>query len=166
MVFRPAASHSLFVSTVVVTLFLLGMGVLFLVLNYQNRGRGGIHYAFLFTACLMFCMVAGSLCFRIRSYEINSGNLVIKVGFGEKVLPLRDLQSVKVEEKPFAGVRREMGVGGVWSYYGRFSGARFGSFLAYATSTSSGVLLIWPDQKVLVTPQDEERFIQAARPKQ
>jgi len=136
------------------------------VLNHQYRDRGGIHYVFLFSGCLMFCMVAGSLSFRIRSYEVTSGNLVIKVGFGEKVFPLRDLESVQVQEKPFAGVRKEMGVGGVWSYYGRFRSPRLGGFLAYATSTSSGVLLSWPDKKVLVTPQDAAQFMQAARPNQ
>lgn len=166
MAFRPAASSSLLSTTILVSVILLSSGVLFLVLNHQFRDRGGVHYAFLFTGCLMFCMFAGSLSFRIRSYEINAGNLVVKTGFSEKVFPLRDLAGVQVEDNPFAGARRDMGVGGVWSYYGRFSSPRFGGFLAYATSAASGVLLSWPDRKVLVTPQDTAEFMQAVRPKQ
>ena len=162
MTFRPAVSNSLIFSTILVSVILLGMGILFLALSYQYRARGS-HYIILVGACVIFLMLIGSLCFRISSYEINSGNLIIKVGFGQKVFPLSGLQSAKVEEAPFSGARRDMGVGGVWSYYGRFSSARLGPFLAYATSASSGVMLVWPDQKVLVTPQDPDQFIQATR---
>ena len=164
MSFRPAANSSLVLTTVLVSATLLASATLFLFLSYQNRGRGGIHYVFLFTGCLMFCMVAGSLSFRVRSYDIASGNLVVKVGFGEKVFPLGDLVSVQAEEQPFAGALREFGVGGVWSYAGRFRSSRLGRFSAYATSTASGVLLTWPDKKLLVTPQDQTQFLHAVRP--
>jgi hypothetical protein len=139
------------------------MGVLFLFLNHQYRERGPVHYAFLFSGCLMFLLLLGSFSFRIRSFEISSGNLVIYIGWSHKVYSLSGLQDVHVEEKPFAGARKEMGVGGVWSVSGRFNNPRFGRFYSYASDMSRGVLLSWADKKVLVTPSDAEAFMQSAR---
>jgi len=166
MTFRPSFSSSLLFTTILVIVVLLGMSVFFLVLNHQYRDRGGTHYMFLAGACVMIFMVLGSLNFRIRSYEINSGNLIVKAGLSPKVFQLQNLQSARVEERPFSGARKVAGMGGVWSYYGSFRGPGFGEFSAYATSTSSGVLLSWPDHKVLVTPEDSAGFMKAVRPSQ
>jgi hypothetical protein len=164
MTFRPAVSSSILLTTILVIVILLGLGVILLVFHRRYRERNS-RRMYLISGCLMFLMAAGSLFFRVRSYEIDSGNLLVKIGFGEKVLPLRGLQSAQVEENPFAGARRDGGVGGVWSYYGHFSSPRFGKFFAYATTEANGVLLVWPDQKVLVTPEDMAQFAQAARAK-
>jgi hypothetical protein len=114
----------------------------------------------------MILMVVGSFGFRIRYYEINSGNLIVKTGFSEQAFSLQGLESARVQERPFAGARKVAGMGGVWSYYGSFRSSSLGEFHAYAGSTSSGVLLSWPDKKVLVTPEDSAGFIAAARPRQ
>jgi hypothetical protein len=166
MSFRPSFSNSLLFTTILVIVVLLGMSGFFLVLNHQYRDRGGVHYMFLAGACVMILMVAGSFGFRIRYYEINSGNLIVKTGFSEKVFSLQGLESARVQERPFAGARKVAGMGGVWSYYGSFRSSSLGEFHAYAASTSSGVLLSWPDKKVLVTPEDSAGFIKAVRPSQ
>jgi hypothetical protein len=54
-----------------------------------------------------------------------------------------------------------MGMSGVWSASGSFSNQRFGRFHAYASDMSRGVLLTWPDKKLLVTPEDSAQFIQS-----
>ena len=166
MTFRPATGGQMLLTTALACTILLAMGVLFLVLGYQYRERGGAHYALLVGGCVILVLLVGSLGFRIRSYQINSGNLVIKVGFSAKTLSLKGLESVRTEDRPFAGCRRDFGVGGFWSNYGRFTSPRWGKFLAYASDTSRGVLLVWPDEKVLVTPADVPSFLQALKPKQ
>ena len=166
MTFRPTLSTQLTVTTVLVSVVLLSLGIFLLALSHQYRDRGGVHYVFLGSGTLMLLLLVGSLSFRIRSYEINSGNLIIKVGFGEKTFPLKNLQDIRVEERPFAGARKDMGVGGLWSYYGHFTNPRWGKFLAYATDSSRGVLLVWPDKQVLITPADAPLFIQSAKSSQ
>ncbi|HTA30285.1 MAG TPA: PH domain-containing protein [Candidatus Cybelea sp.] len=162
MSFRPSVSHSLMVSTALASVMLLVMGVCFLVIGYQNPAPGQ-RKVFFAAGALALGLLIGSLAFRIRSYEMSGGNLIVKVGFGEKLFPLTGLEKVEITEAPFSGAWRTLGVGGLWSYYGRFRSAQLGAFRAYATSSASGVLLVWPDKKVLITPQEPEQFLQAMK---
>ncbi len=160
MTFRPATGAQILVTTAIACTVLLGMAVFFLVLSQQYRGRGEVHYVFLLSGCFLVVLLIGSLALRIRSYQIASGNLAIKMGFSSKVFPLRGLEEARLESRPFRGCRRDLGVGGFWSNYGTFTSSRWGKFLAYASDGSQGVLLVWPDKKVLVTPADASLFIQ------
>lgn len=163
MTFRPATGAQILFTTAFASAILLAMGIFFLVLGQQYRGRGGIHYVFLLSGCLLLALLMGSLNFRVRSYEINSGKLTIHAGLSSKVFPLANLQDARLEERPFAGCRRDLGVGGFWSNYGTFTSPRWGKFLAYASDSSRGVLLVWPDKKLLVTPVDASTFIQTVK---
>lgn len=163
MSFRPVISNQIIITTVLVLLVLLAMSVFFLTLGYQYRAKGSVHYTFTFSGCLMLLIIIGFYAFRIRSYEINSGNLIIRTGYGKKVISLAGLQDARPEEKPFAGARKEGGMGGVWSFYGKFSNAKLGRFNSYATGSSTGVLLVWPEQKIFVTPENPTTFIQAVK---
>ncbi|HWF20220.1 MAG TPA: PH domain-containing protein [Verrucomicrobiae bacterium] len=164
MTFRPVVSTQLVITTTLALVVLLALGILFLVLQHQTRDRASVHYSFLFAGCLMIFLVAGSFSFRIRSYEINSGNLVVHVGFGKKIFPLNGLQNVSLEERPFAGATKDAAMAGIWSYCGIFSSQKFGTFHAYATTPAQGALLTWADKKVLVTPDDTTRFMQSLKP--
>ncbi|HZV35634.1 MAG TPA: PH domain-containing protein [Verrucomicrobiae bacterium] len=163
MTFRPVASTQVAVTTIVALSILVALGILFLVIQHQTRDRGITHHTLLFVGCLLLFLAAGSLGFRIRSYEINSGNLIIHAGFGKKVVPLAGLKSVSLEENPFAGATKDAAMAGVWSYYGAFSSTKFGLFHAYATTTARGVMLTWPDKKVLVTPDNTSHFLQSVK---
>lgn len=164
MTFRPVAvSSQMLVTTSLALLLLFGLGILFLVLQHQLRDKASVHYTFLCVGCIMLLLAIASFGLRIRSYGINSGNLVVNLGFSKKIFPLSGLQSASLMKRPFSGARKDMGSAGVWSYYGSFSSANLGAFSAYATTGARGVLLVWPDKKVLVTPDDAERFIQSAK---
>ncbi len=165
MTFRTASSTQIMVTTLVASAFLIGLGSLMFWLAYQYRARpGGSQYIFIFSGCLMLLFFLGSLSFRIRSYEVEGGRLIVKTGFGKKEFDLKTLQSAVLVERPFHGGRRVLGVGGLWSMYGQFSSPSHGKFLAYATETSHGVMLNWMDAKVLVTPEDALQFIKTVQP--
>jgi|ERR1051325_2014140 hypothetical protein len=164
MTFRPATGSQILLTTVFASLLLLTLGIFFLILDHRYRERGPVHHVFRVSGALMLVLLIGSFNFRIRRYEIASGNLTIKIGLASKVFSLQGLENVRIEEKPFAGCRRDLGIGGFWSNYGQFSSQRWGKFLAYASDTSRGVLLIWPDKKLLVTPADAPLFVQSLRP--
>jgi hypothetical protein len=163
MMFRPASSSQVLFITSLVILILLGLSVLFFSLQFQARNQAPIRALFLVLACVMLFLAVGSLAFRIRSYEISGGELVIHTGFGKKVVPLQGLQDVSVVHNPFAGARKNAAISGVWSFYGVFTSPQLGDFHAYATVTSQGVLLSWPDKKILVTPVDAAAFIQSVK---
>jgi len=163
MTFHPVVSKQIAGTTLLVGLLLLAGGILMLVLAWQSRGRGPASYALLSSGALTLLLFFGSAAFRIRSYEITPANLVINFGLGRKLFPWSGLQDARIVEKPFAGGRRELGIGGLWCMYGLFSSPACGKFSAYAGSTASGVLLTWSDKKVLVTPDNPSLFLQSAR---
>jgi hypothetical protein len=165
MIFRPSTGGQIVLLTMFASGILLAIAALFLTLSYQFRGRGGVSYIFLGSGLFLLLLLFGSMNFRIRAYEIDSGNLIIKIGLTQKEYPLQNLQDARLVDQPFAGCRRIMGVGGLWSNCGLFSSPRWSEFYAYASNTSQGVLLTWPDTKVLVTPTDPASFIQAVKSK-
>jgi PH (Pleckstrin Homology) domain-containing protein len=165
MIFRPSTGGQIVLLTMLASGILLAIAALFLTLGYQFRDRGGAHYIFLGSGAFLLLLFFGSLNFRIRSYEIDSGNFVIKIGLTQKVYSLQNLEDARVVDQPFAGCRRIMGVGGLWSNCGLFSSPRWGEFYAYASNTDRGVLLTWPGTKVVVTPADPTSFIQSVKSK-
>jgi len=162
MTFRPAA-NDMVSSTAMAGVLVIGLAILFLTLFFTQREKGGVRYVFLGAFCFLCFLLVGSLSYRIRSYEVSSGNLVVNLGFSQKIFPLANLQDAHAISMPFAGARKNAANAGVWSYCGLFSSPALGSFRAYATERSQGVLLTWPDQKVFVTPEDAEKFIQSVK---
>ena len=57
------------------------------------------------------------------------------------------------------GTLRTFGVGGLFGYYGRFRNPRLGNFVAYVTNTHSLVVLRFPDNAVVVSPDDRAAFL-------
>ncbi len=163
MIFRPASGSQLILSTIFICGFLLVLSAFLIWLGYMVRDRGPIQYVFFISGCFLLLLLAGSVAFRVRGYELSSNQLVVKIGFGQKVFPLQNLQDARLQEKPFAGCRRDFGVGGLWSVSGSFTSPQWGKFLAYASDTSRGVLLTWPDKRVLVTPADPNSFMQSLK---
>lgn len=164
MTFSPVVSKQIVVTTLLASIILVAGALLFFYLAHQVRGRGPIYYVLLANAVLMVLFLIGSTGFRIRSYELTSDNLAIHFGLGNKVYPLTGLQEARIVETPFAQARRVMGIGGLWCFYGQFRSADFGTFSAYAADQSRGVLLSWPDKKILVAPNNAEQFLQKVRP--
>ncbi|PWU18821.1 MAG: hypothetical protein C5B50_08105 [Verrucomicrobia bacterium] len=163
MTFRPATGTQILLVTAFAGAVLFAMGVFFLVLSYQFRARGPVEYAFLFSGLSLLLLLVGSTNFRIRRYEVDANRLTVRLGLSAKVFSLQNLEEARVETRPFAGSIRVMGIGGLWSNYGLFSSQRWGKFHAYASDTSVGVLLIWPNKKVLVTPADPLAFIESVK---
>ncbi len=163
MFFRPASSNHLILTTLLVYGFLSLLAAFLFVLGYTMRTRGGIQYVFFGSGAFLLLLLLGSLGFRVRGYDIGSGQLVVKMGFGQRTFPLQNLTDTHVEERPFDGCRRDFGVGGIWSVSGSFTSPRWGKFSAYATDMSRGVLLTWPDKKVLLTPADPAAFMQSLK---
>jgi hypothetical protein len=164
MTFQPIVSKQIGVTTLLASAVLVGVAILLLFLSYKCRERIPVRYVLLANGILPLLLLFGSTAFRIRSYEITSDQLVIHLGLGSKNFPLSGLQNAQVVERPFAGARRTMGIGGLWSMYGLFHSSQHGAFSAYAATTASGVMLTWPDKKVLIAPEHPSLFVQSVKP--
>lgn len=163
--FKPAANPQVSAITIAASAALLGIGCLFLFLSFKYRERATYRYIFLGNGSLMLFLLLGALNFRISAYAVEDHTLVIRHGVSAERFPLEQLREAQVVESPFQDSRRDFGVGGFWSFYGRFSSQRLGPFKAYATSTQRGVLLRLPDQQVLITPADLEGFMRLMKTK-
>ena len=106
---------------------------------------------------------AVALVFGVRGYNVGDGELKIHhLGWAE-TFDLRDLIEAEVIPGGMPGSLRVSGVGGLFSFVGRFWHPNVGWYRAYATDGSRSVLLSFGDQTVLVTPVSPGEFAAAVR---
>jgi hypothetical protein len=103
---------------------------------------------------LMLCV----LCI-VRGYVLTSEEIVVKrLGWMNR-LPIEGLISVGGDNEAMLGSWRLLGNGGLLSYSGYFWSRRTGRYRAFATDPSRAVVLCYPQRKIVITPDDPQRFI-------
>ena len=91
------------------------------------------------------------------AYLDDPGRLVVERPFGEIAYPLAGLVEVKLFERWGLAVR--VGNGGLFGITGWFWTRALGWFRVHGRKVRGAVLLRWPDQTVVVMPEDPGRFI-------
>ena len=129
----------------------------FLVLAVALLTQGGI------AALAVTLIGVGAIAFSIRGYSVQDGQLlVLRFGWATR-FELDDLEDVRVEPGVMLGSIRTLGNGGLFGHIGRFSNAILGSYRAYATDPARAVVLDFGTERVVVTPDDPQRFAEAVR---
>jgi hypothetical protein len=101
--------------------------------------------------------------FAIRGYSVMDGRLLIhRMGWSNK-FDLAELVSAEVSPGATIGSLRTMGIGGLFGFVGHFHNEILGSYKAYATNEFNTVVLVFGDQKIVVTPDDPEEFVEAVK---
>jgi hypothetical protein len=104
-----------------------------------------------------FIFAIGMLAFAPRETTIVGNELRVKTfAFTLKydLSEMRGAMPVSPEDIRFGKTIRLFGAGWPFKPYGYFSNAKFGSFLAFVTDWGKMVLVIFPNQKVLVSPDN------------
>lgn len=130
--------------------------ILLLKENISNQGAW-------VTICIFPFIYFITYLFRPLSYELNTTHLIIKRPIGKVIFQKENIVSVvKIESKMLHGVIRTFGVGGLFGYYGYYYNKTIGKMSWYATRRDRAVLITTHNnQKILVTPDDVEGFINA-----
>lgn len=91
------------------------------------------------------------------AFRVEPGRIVVERPFGEIAYPLTGLVEVKPFEKWGRAIR--VGNGGLFGITGWFWSTTLGWFSVHARKVRGAVLLRWPDRKVVVMPEDADRFV-------
>jgi hypothetical protein len=123
-----------------------------LVAAYATRGWASLVIVAIF-------LVAAT--FAIRGYSVRQGKLLIhRLGWAT-TYELAKLLSAEVSPGATIGSVRTMGIGGLFGSIGHFHNAVLGSYKAYATNERNTVVLDFAGEKIVVTPDDPQQFVDA-----
>ncbi len=104
-----------------------------------------------------------SALFMVKGYVLTDDQIVVKrLGWMTR-LPLDGLKSVAGDQEAMDRSLKLFGSGGVLSYTGLFWNRKIGRYRAFATDPSRSVVLSYPNRKIVITPDDPQRFIVRAR---
>jgi hypothetical protein len=125
---------------------------LVVLLTVQNPGRYVV-LGIVFVAAL----------FAVRGYSVLEGRLLVhRLGWATK-FDLSTLSSAEVSPGATLGSVRALGIGGLFGFVGRYRNEVLGLYRAYATNDLNTVVLDFGGEKVVVTPDDPEQFVEAVR---
>lgn len=101
--------------------------------------------------------------FMVRGYVLTSDEIVVKrLGWATR-LPLEGLVAVAGDNEAMTRSLKVFGSSGLMSYTGIFWNRKIGRYRAFATDPSRSVVLSYPKRKIVITPDDPQRFIVRAR---
>lgn len=99
----------------------------------------------------------------VRGYALGGDEIVVKrLGWSNR-LPLDDLLSVGGDNEAMSGSFRLFANAQLLSYTGYFWNRKLGRYRAFATDPSRAVVLTYRKRKIVITPDDPQRFIVRAR---
>jgi hypothetical protein len=126
--------------------------VVCLVTAYAAKGWGSL---------VILAIVLAAATFAIRGYSVIDGRLLIhRLGWSTK-FDLSRLSSVEVSPGATMGSIRAMGIGGLFGFVGYYRNEILGTYKAYATNELNTVVLDFGGEKIVVTPDEPEEFLQA-----
>jgi hypothetical protein len=137
------------------------VGGLQLVMGLKRTGT--VRTILFATGSLLLVCLAGSVLLKIRGYELTQSYLVIKYGFSGRKIPIADIREVSVQPNALGGSRREAANGGLWSFLGSFYSPRLGQCRAYVSDPQNTVVITLPEQTIVISPDDPNRFMQAVK---
>ncbi len=131
-----------------------------------TRSLGGVVSGTLgvFALVVVAIVVAAGWALAPTGYAVEGGTLRIERRLRPIAIPLARATAVaRVAELWALGAARMGGSAGFFGHYGAFWNRGLGSFRLYATRTHDLVLLEFPDDRVVVSPDAPERFLDEVR---
>jgi hypothetical protein len=124
--------------------------------------RTGSNVALIPIAAPPFILLIAALCI-VRGYVLTNDEIVVKrLGWANR-FALADLRSVHGDNEVMSKSLRLLGNTGLLSYSGYFWNRKIGRYRAFATDPSRAVVLTYAKRKILLTPDDPQRFIVRVR---
>lgn len=103
--------------------------------------------------------------YRPIGYEITDAGLLIRRPFDVvKVPKSRIVRVFPVEKRRIRWAIRTFGVGGMFGYFGTFYTPSLGSMTWYLTRLDNAVMVETRSGKIMVSPDERDRFISALNP--
>lgn len=157
MNFHASLDKTAKVTTVLVTIFFIGI----IVYGFASDStpKSMIYTAASLVLVYIICWLLSPL-----NYTVTNTELQIKRPLGKIIIKKEDIKSVDVlQEFQIGGAIRTFGVGGLFGYYGKYFNQAFGSMNWYMTRSDKPVLITTQKAKILVSPDETDRFAETLR---
>jgi len=139
-------------------IMLLGFFICLGLWEFYDEGVIGL----LFIPIFLLAIIGIVYFYRPLYYSVDSDNLIIHRQAGKITIKKSQIQSAGIIEEGSMGfVIRTFGVGGLFGYFGEFYSRPMGAMTWYVTRQDKFVLIITSLRKIVVSPDDSERFIDA-----
>ena len=154
--FRAPWSTSLIVTSVFASLLCIGA-------SYTMRSvpAGELQPVLSLISVLPFGIIVISTLFIIRGYVLTYDALLVKRLLWTTRLPLAGLESAAVDPDAMRRSIRLFGNGGFFSFTGYFRNQRLGTYRALVTNPRQTIVLRYPQNTVVVSPDRPEEFVVA-----
>jgi hypothetical protein len=119
--------------------------------------------AILLMFALPAAIIATALRFMVRGYVLTDDAITVRRGGWLTHLPTDGLLSVSGDNEAMAGSLRLFGNAGLFAFTGEFWNRKLGRYRALATDPSRSVVLRYANRRVVITPDDPQRFIVQCR---
>lgn len=114
----------------------------------------------IWTTCMMTAILTVGFSFAPTRFSLDDKGIRIRRFWTNVFIPFDMIKSArKVEKIPGKGLIRTMGSGGFFGYYGYFSNTEFGDMKWYVTHRSNVILMEVGSEKILISPDDEDDFL-------
>ena len=157
MNFKASLDSTAKAITVVVTSLFTGL-IAYGFVTYSNSN------SILYTAA--FLTIVYFICWLLRPlrYSVTETDLLIERPMGNIKIKKEDIQSIEIlQESNIGGTVRTFGVGGLFGYYGKYYNSTFGSMNWYVTRIDKPVLITTAKSKIVVSPDEPDRFAETLR---
>lgn len=152
MNFQASLDNTAKTITVLVTLLFLG------IIGY-GIAEASSSKSVLFTSA--FLALVYVICWLLRPlrYSVTETELLIERPLGNIRIKKEAITNISIlQESNIGGAVRTFGVGGLFGYYGKYYNSAFGSMNWYVTRSDKPVLITTAKSKILVSPDEPERF--------
>jgi hypothetical protein len=100
---------------------------------------------------------------RVRAFRLVGAELIVDRRFHKPRFALAGLESIELDRAAMEGARKQVGNDGLGAIAGRFRSKKLGAFRVYLTNPQNAVVLRWPGQTLVVSPDRSFEFIEAVR---
>jgi len=103
-------------------------------------------------------LIGGTALFTIRGYRLEGRHLLVDRLLWSTRISLEELRAAEVVPEAMRRSVRLFGNGGLFAFVGWFRNRRLGTYRAFATDPARSVVLRFPNRRIVVTPDDPQRF--------
>ncbi|MDE7111401.1 MAG: PH domain-containing protein [Muribaculaceae bacterium] len=147
------SSRSL-ILTIIMLLLLIGLMV-FLMMNGQVLAGEII-------AATIVALSVAAMFYMPMKVEVTPRDLIIYCSARVKVIPLETIESARLFNAMSTPTMRLCGSGGLYGYWGWFRNRSVGTFFAYCSNLSDGILIrLNSGRQYLISPADAPAFLSA-----
>ncbi len=114
----------------------------------------------IYTTVVLLLIYFGVFVFRPINYSITTTKIIVHRLFGDVHINKTEINSVElIGKEKLRWSLRIFGVGGLYGYFGRFANIKLGRMTWYATRRDKAILIITQNGKIVITPNDPEKFV-------